>query len=260
MNLLRMLANLGYGTRRQVQTLFDEGVVTDLEGHAVGAGARVDPESAAARIRVRGEPLDPPQGMVLMLHKPVGCTCSHDDVGPLVYALLPPRFRARRPVLSTIGRLDRDTSGLLLLTDDGALLHRVSSPRRHVSKTYVAMLAEDLRGDERELFASGGMVLKGEPAPLQPALLEVEAPRRVRLTLHEGRYHQVRRMFAATGNHVLALHRERIGALQLGTLEPGQWRLLGADELARVFEAPVDVAGAAPQARAPDAAGRKRMR
>jgi 16S rRNA pseudouridine516 synthase len=170
-----------------------------------------------------------------MLHKPVGYTCSTKDAGRLVYDLLPPRFRLRDPVLSTVGRLDRDTSGLLLMTDDGKLLHRIISPRSNLPKTYEATLAAPLRGDEVSLFASGTLMLESEQTPLRPALLEDVGERRARLTITEGRYHQVRRMFAAVGNHVEALHRTRVGGLDLGGLASGQWRLLDAGDLSRLF-------------------------
>ena len=149
--------------------------------------------------------------------------------------MLPPRYRLRSPLLSSVGRLDRDTSGLLLFTDDGALLHRISSPKSKLSKVYEATLANDLRGDETTLFASGTLMLESEQAPLLPAELEVIDARHVRLTLHEGRYHQVRRMFAAVGNHVVALHRSRVGELSLADLACGQWRQLGAQDLADLF-------------------------
>ena len=233
MKLLRLLANLGYGSRREVLAMFREGRVTDADGQVLSADDRV----AHARVRLDGEPLDPAPGMVLMLHKPVGHTCSTRDAGRLVYDLLPPRFRLRRPVLSTVGRLDRDTSGLLLMTDDGQLLHRIISPRSNLPKTYLATLARPLRGDEAALFAGATLVLESEDTPLRPAVLEVLAPARARLTITEGRYHQVRRMFAAVGNHVQALHRSRVGGLDLGGLELGRWRLLDADDLARLFGA-----------------------
>lgn len=242
MSLLRTLANLGYGSRRQVQALIDAGRATDVEGRALAPNAN----AVHASVRVDGEPLDPPHGLVLMLHKPLGVTCSHDDAGPLIYMLLPPRFCMRKPPLSSIGRLDRDTSGLLLLTDDGALLHRIISPHRHVPRTYRVELAEDLRADAAAVFASGTLLLKGERTPPLPAALEVLDPRRALLTLREGRYHQARRMFAALGNHVLSLHRERIGALQLGDLPAGAWRPLATDEIARICDV-----GAAPDAAAP---------
>jgi 16S rRNA pseudouridine516 synthase len=156
----------------------------------------------------------------------------------VVYDLLPTRYRQRSPALSTVGRLDRDTSGLLLFTDDGALLHRIISPRANVTKVYEATLAQDLRGDEQALFASGTLLLDSETTPLLPARMEALAPRRVRLSLSEGRYHQVRRMFAAVGNHVQTLQRTAIGELQLADLQPGQWRRLGPDEIARIFQAP----------------------
>ncbi|GAB2495862.1 pseudouridine synthase [Pseudoxanthomonas sangjuensis] len=231
MKLVKHIANLGYGSRRQVEWMFREGRITDAAGEVLYADDKVAHEA----IRVDGEPLDPAPGLLLMLHKPVGYTCSTRDAGRLVYDLLPPRFRARSPIVSPVGRLDRDTSGLLLMTDDGALLHRIISPKSSLPKVYEATLAADLRGDEAELFASGALVLESEKTPLLPAQLEALSPRQARLTLHEGRYHQVRRMFAAVGNHVVALHRSRIGGLELGGLEAGKWRLLEADDLAHLF-------------------------
>ncbi|MEE7566922.1 pseudouridine synthase, partial [Xanthomonas sp. Kuri4-3] len=223
MKLLRHIANLGYGSRKQVTQLFREGLITDAEGEVLYAD---DPVVHAA-VRIDGAPLDPPPGLIVMLHKPTGHTCSTKDSGRLIYDLLPPRFRLRSPLLSPVGRLDRDTSGLLLMTDDGALLHRIVSPKSQLDKVYEATLAQDLRGDEAALFASGELLLESETKPLLPAELERLGPRRARLTLHEGRYHQVRRMFAAAGNHVQSLHRSRIGGLGLDDLPEGQWRVLG---------------------------------
>lgn len=231
MKLLRTIANLGYGSRKQVMQLFREGRVTDAAGEVLYA----DDQVAHGDVRIDGEALDPPQGLTLMLHKPVGVTCSTRDPGRIVYDLLPPRFRLRSPLLSTVGRLDRDTSGLLLLTDDGALLHRIVSPKSKLAKTYEATLAQDLRGDEAALFASGTLLLESETTPLAPAALDVIAPRHARLVLTEGRYHQVRRMFAAAGNHVDALHRSRVGGLELADLAPGEWRELDDDDLRRLF-------------------------
>ncbi|MBJ7446456.1 MAG: pseudouridine synthase [Brevundimonas sp.] len=189
-----------------------------------------------SRMQVDGRPLDPPAGLVMMLHKPLGMTCSRKEDGALVYDVLPDRWRRRDPAISTIGRLDKQTTGLLLLTDDGDLLHRVISPRRHVAKVYRATLARPLVGTEQAVFEAGGLVLEGEDKPLSPAVLEVLSPTEARLTVTEGRYHMVRRMFAAVGNHVEALHRERIGGLSLpGDLEPGQWRLMTPDEIALIF-------------------------
>ncbi|MEY2167580.1 MULTISPECIES: pseudouridine synthase [unclassified Rhodanobacter] len=231
MKLVKLLANLGYGSRKDVAWMFREGRVTDADGEVLYADDKVE----HARIRLDGEPLDPPTGLVLMLHKPLGVTCSRKDPGRVVYDLLPSRYRMREPALSTVGRLDRDTSGLLLLTDDGALLHRIISPRAEVAKVYEATLADDLRGDEAALFASGTLLLESETTPLAPATLDVLGPRHARLTLHEGRYHQVRRMFAATGNRVETLQRVAIGALALDALAPGEWRALEADDVARIF-------------------------
>ena len=231
MKLVKHIANLGYGSRKQVQWLFREGRVTDADGEVLYADDAVPLEA----VRIDGEPLDPPPGLLLMLHKPLGVTCSTKDTGRLVYDLLPPRYRLRDPLLSTVGRLDRETSGLLLLTDDGQLLHRIIAPKSRLPKVYLATLAQDLRGDEAALFAAGTLMLDGEKTPLLPAELDVLDARRARLTLHEGRYHQVRRMFAAVGNHVEALHRERVGGLTLGDLPDGQWRALDEGDRARLF-------------------------
>lgn len=233
MKLVKLLANLGYGSRKQVAWMFREGRVTDAAGEVLYA----DDQVGHADVRVDGEPLDPPQGLTLMLHKPIGYTCSTKDTGRLVYDLLPPRFRLRAPVLSSVGRLDRETSGLLLFTDDGQLLHRIISPKAALPKIYEATLAQPLRGDEGALFASGTLMLESETTPLKPAALDVIDDTHARLTLTEGRYHQVRRMFAATGNHVVALHRSRVGGLGLEGLAEGDWRALDAADLTALMDA-----------------------
>ncbi len=233
MKLVKLIANLGYGSRREVALMFREGRITDADGEVLYADDKV-PHAA---IFIDGEPLDPAPGLVIAMNKPVGYTCSTRDPSRLVYDLLPPRFRMRDPLLSTVGRLDRETSGLLLLTDDGKLLHRIISPKTHVAKVYEAHLAQDLRGDEAALFASGTLMLESETTPLAPAKLDVLAPQRARITVTEGRYHQVRRMFAATGNAVTALERVAVGGLRLADLglEAGQWRRLGDEDVAELF-------------------------
>ncbi len=228
-HLVKYLANLGYGTRRSVTRLIAHQRVT----HRNGQPLRVDATHSHDDILVDGLPLDPPPGSVVLLHKPVGYVCSTTDVAhPVVFELLPARFRARTPIMAPIGRLDVDTSGLLLLTDDGALNHRLTSPRAHLPKVYLVTLAEPLRGDEGERFASGLLQLASDPHPLAPAQLDVLDAHTIRLTLEEGRYHQVRRMFAAVGNHVLRLERAAIGDLLLGDQPNGTWRVVTATERA----------------------------
>ncbi len=234
----RLLANLGYGSRREVQALVARGAVI-LDGDRLrdpGARLALDP-NLSARMTVEGVPLDPPAPLSLILHKPHGVVCSHREAGRTVYELLPARWRRRDPALSTIGRLDQDTTGLLLLTDDGGFLHRIIAPKAHIAKRYLATLDRPLRGDEGALFASGELVLEGETAPLRPAELEpLSADRGAWLTITEGRYHQVRRMFAAVGNHVAALHRDRIGALELpADLAEGRYRVMPETERAALF-------------------------
>ena len=233
MKLVKHLANLGYGSRKDVQWMFREGRITDAAGEVLYADDPLDHDN----VRVDGEPLDLPPGLTLMLNKPVGYTCSMKDPGRVVYDLLPPRFRERSPALSSVGRLDRATSGMLLFTDNGQLLHRIIAPKSKLPKVYLATLAEPLRGDEAAIFASGTLMLESEKTPLLPVELEVLGATTARLTLHEGRYHQVRRMFAATGNHVQALHRPQVGGLDLGDLAEGDWRPLDAADVERLFAA-----------------------
>jgi 16S rRNA pseudouridine516 synthase len=232
MKLVKLLANLGYGSRKETQRLIRSGAVTDDTGTVLGE-SEVPPHE---RILVRGEPLDPPSPLVLMLHKPDGYTCSTEDPGDTIYDLLPPRFALRNPGLNPVGRLDKDTTGLLLLTDDGKLLHRIIHPKSNCLKVYQVQLDRPLEGHEAALFASGTLVLNSETRPLLPAKLEILGDKEALVTLHEGRYHQVRRMFAAVGNHVLGLKRISIGGLTLpDELAEGEWRELSAAETAAIF-------------------------
>lgn len=233
----KLLGSMGYGSRTEMARLGKAGgiVLDGADLTDVSKRIAVTPD-LPARMEIDGEPLDPTPGLVMMLHKPLGMTCSRKEDGALVYDVLPPRWRRRDPAISTIGRLDKQTTGLLLLTDDGDLLHRVISPKRHVAKVYRATLARPLDGTEGDVFAAGGLVLEGEDKPLSPAVLEVLSPTEARLTVTEGRYHMVRRMFAAVGNHVEGLHRERVGGLVLpDDLAPGDWRLLDAAEIDAIF-------------------------
>lgn len=237
LRLDRLLANLGYGSRREIEGLARARRILRDGQPLTDASARIplDPD-LPARMTVMGEPLDPLPGLCLMLHKPLGVTCSHKEAGPLVYSLLPERWRRRDPALSTVGRLDKETSGLLLLTDDGTLLHRIIAPKAKVAKSYRVTLARPLQGDEAAILSSGELMLEGEERPLLPVEMETEDATHCAVTLHEGRYHQVRRMFAALGNHVDALHRDRVGGLTLPEdLAAGAYRILGPDEIAAIF-------------------------
>jgi len=223
----RLLGNRGYCARSEVWSFLRSHVVLGGIEQLERENERVNPDE----VTVNGHRLDA-ERLVLLCHKPLGLICSHDEEeGPLIYHLFPPRWQKRRPALNTVGRLDKDTSGLLIITDDGQLLHRLVSPKNHVPRIYHVTTERPLLGDEAVLFASGEVVLDGEKTPLLPAEMTPLSGNTAHLVLHEGRYHQVRRMFEATGNHVVALHRERFGTLTLGDLQPGQWRVMGDDEV-----------------------------
>ncbi|MGQ4876950.1 pseudouridine synthase [Billgrantia sp. LNSP4103-1] len=185
------------------------------------------------RVEWCGEPLVLVDLRYVMLNKPTEVECSaRRGLYPRAVDLidLP---KAER--LQTVGRLDVDTTGLVLLTDDGQWSHRVTSPRRRCAKRYLATLAEPLVGEtltEASRRFAEGILLEGEEKPTLPAELVMRDSAEAELTLYEGRYHQVRRMFAAIGNRVTALHRESVGALELGSLALGEWRELSPKEVA----------------------------
>lgn len=224
----QLLSQYGYCSRREARAWLAAGrVLVD------GVPARsADQRVPVGSVRIDGEPVDHPDGILVVLHKPAGCVCSHDTgEGQTVYDLLPARWRNRNPVVTTVGRLDRDTTGVLLLTDDGTLVQRWTSPKRKVPKVYEVTVDADLPAGLGDLFASGTLMLEGEDRPCLPATLEPTGPRTARLELVEGRFHQVKRMFAAQGLEVTALHRSRFGRLELGDLAPGRWRSVGVEEV-----------------------------
>ena len=176
-------------------------------------------------VTVDDEPLDS-ESLTILLNKPSGVICSHDDAGVLIYSLLPQRWQKRNPKISTIGRLVADTTGAILLTDDGVLNHKLTSPKSDISKVYEATLAQPLRGDEVEIFARGELLLKGEKKPLLSAKMEILSPLHVRLEICEGRYHQVKRMFGAVGNRVVALHRVSFGEFSVEELDSSEYKVM----------------------------------
>ncbi len=225
----RLLSRLGYGSRRQIVQWVQNGWVME-DGRCIRrASEKVDP----SRVFLRGEALDHPHGLTIIYHKPTGAICSRHERGRLIYEDFPERWRHRRPAFAPVGRLDKDTSGLLIVTDDGGLNHALTSPRHRIGKRYVARLARPLRGDEPARLSSGELMLRGEKRPCLPADCRIRGAYEVELTVYEGRYHQIRRMFAALGNHVVALQRTAIGHLELGDLSPGTYREIGTEELWR---------------------------
>jgi len=179
-----------------------------------------------------GKQVEAFQTRYLMLHKPLGYVCANSDSDyPVVVDLIRlPRWQE----LQIVGRLDIDTTGLVLLTDDGQWNHRITSPRHECDKVYRVTTANPISNDTVALFAAG-VQLHGEKAPTRPAQLELISTHEARLTIHEGKYHQVKRMFAAAGNLVVALHRESIGSIELDlALAPGEYRALTADEIKSV--------------------------
>ncbi len=241
MRLDRLLANMGYGSRRDIAVMVRQGRVK-LEGKRVfkadEAIKLADAQSGA--LQVNDVAVDPPSPLTVMLHKPAGYTCSHDETGALIYDLLPERWKLRKPALSAAGRLDKDSTGQVILTDDGDLLHRIIHPKSHAPKHYEVTLTEALRGDEAALFAAGDFLMEGDAKPLKPAQWQPSGEKSGLMILQEGRYHQIRRMFKTLGNRVATLHRIQTGQLMLGDLPEGQYRLLSRDDVAKLAEKAAD--------------------
>lgn len=232
--LERLLSNLGYGSRKEVGAAVKAGAFA-IDGVVMNdPSAQVD-LSQMDKAAFDGERLDPVSPLTILLHKPRGFTCSTDEDGDLIYDLLPPRWKHRDPVLSSAGRLDKDSTGLVLMTDDGQLLHKIISPKTHARKYYRVTLRDDLKGDEAALFGSGEFCLTNDPKPLKPAIWTPESEKSGVMILSEGRYHQIRRMFGKIGNHVATLHRFQLGGLDLEGIKAGEYKMLNSAEMEGIF-------------------------
>jgi len=245
MQLQDILYSQGFGTRRVCAGLIQQGHVQVFD--SAGEGKAVTCTQAAAefdtqglRFRVQGVDWPYAERAYLMLHKPAATECSQKpSTYPSIYTLLPSPLRMRPQKaavqgVQAVGRLDQDTTGMLLLTDDGKFIHRMSSPRHHVPKVYEVRVKHAL--DERQVKKLlDGVVLDDDPKPVRAAACEAVGEFDLRLTLTEGKYHQVKRMVAAVSNRVEGLHRSQIGGLVLpADLGPGQWRWLTEADLARI--------------------------
>jgi 16S rRNA pseudouridine516 synthase len=229
-SLDRILQSQGFGSRKWCRELVEDGEV-EIAGETV-TDLRATFETDGLVFSVYGEEWRYREHVYIVLHKPAGYECSRKPSHhPGVLTLLPEQFRLRD--LQPVGRLDYDTTGLLLLSDDGAFIHAQSSPKRHVPKLYVATTHEPVT---QELVAQllAGVQLHDEPTPLAAASCRMIATNQIEIVLEQGKYHQVKRMLAAAGNHCTALCRTQIGGLKLDTLElaEGEWRYLDEAQLA----------------------------
>lgn len=229
----QLLSSFGYCTRSQAGPWVRAGRVVVSGQVATAANQKARPEE----VQVDGEALECPFGILAVLHKPAGWVCSRDPRdGRSVFDLLPARWSRRNPPVTTVGRLDKDTTGVLVVTDRGELVQRWTSPRHKLPKVYEVQLDRALEPGLVPLFASGKLLLEGETKACAPARLEILAERTGRLCLVEGRYHQVKRMFASQGYAVTALHRGRFGSLTADGLSAGQWRHVTVQEVEQAGE------------------------
>ncbi len=246
MQLQDILYSQGFGTRRVCAGLIQQGLVAvyatpDAAEPTVCTQSAQEMQAQGLRFRVQGVDWSYFEKAYLMLHKPAATECSQKpSTYPSIYTLLPSPLRLRPQKsavqgVQAVGRLDQDTTGLLLLSDDGQFIHRMSSPKKHLPKVYEVTVKHPLDAKQVQRLLDG-VVLDDDPKPVRAAACEIVDPQgdalHLRLTLTEGKYHQVKRMLAAVGNRVEGLHRSRIGGLVLpADLAPGQWRWLRADDL-----------------------------
>lgn len=221
----QLLSSLGYCSRKAAEAIVKSGRVSlKSTGEILN---RVNEKVLPTDLLLDGALLEFPLGLTVLYNKPCGLVCSHDPrEGKRIYDQLPERWLLRNPRPTSIGRLDKDTSGLLIITDDGDLNHRLTSPRHKVEKEYQVLVDKPLEEELVARFASGELMLEGEVKPCLPAQLSIIAEYSASVILMEGRYHQVRRMFAACGYHVEKLHRNRLGEWTLDGVAEGEWREL----------------------------------
>ncbi len=222
----KILTSLGYGSRKEVQALIKRGHVS-INGIVMRDAKQ---KAHHEDIRFDKELIDP-KFLVVVMNKPSNIVCSHNDAGKLIYSFLPERWQQRDPKISTVGRLDSDTTGVIILTDDGKLNHALTSPKKHIKKIYKVTLAMPLNGDEADIFASGELMLRGDEKPCLSAKLTIIDPFNVYLELFEGRYHQVKRIFAALGNKVVKLHREQFANIRADDLVEGEYRVISKQNI-----------------------------
>ena len=228
MKLYRVLQSQGFGSRKVSMARIRAGELAVNGAVCVDPEAEVDP--AGLELTLDGVSWPYREKAYVLMHKPPGYECSHHPSHhPSVFSLLPPPLLQRG--VQCVGRLDQDTTGLLLFSDDGQFIHRMISPKKRVAKVYRAVCADPVSDAMLDALRSG-VQLNDEPAPIAALACEKVDDHVLRLTLAEGKYHQVKRMIGATGNRVDHLHREAIGSHVLpGTLLPGSWRWLDADDL-----------------------------
>ena len=256
-----MLYTQGFGTRRVCAGLLEKGLVqVYVDKNSFGSTSENDNKSAVAgvfiaskatecianglRFKVQGEDWEYHELAYVLFNKPTGSECSQKpSMHPSIYTFLPSPLRLRPQKsaiqgVQAVGRLDQDTTGMLLMSDDGQFIHRMSSPKKHVAKVYEVTTKHPLDDKQLQKLLTG-VVLDDDPKPVKAAAAEIVSEFQLRLTLTEGKYHQVKRMLAAVSNRVEGLHRSQIGGLKLpDDLLPGQWRWLNEADMALMLSSP----------------------
>jgi len=227
----KQLSTLGYGSRKDVEKLINLKLIRENNKTLINPSTIVCPNS----VYLNNEKIKYLYPIKIAINKPTGFTCSRYGEDS-IFNLLPEIWLKRRPKVNTVGRLDKDSSGLLIVTDDGEFLHRIISPINKVPKVYIVKLLNELSGDEKDIFEAGTMIISKDKKPCKPIKFIKIDNRTVELTLFEGKYHQIKKMFLKLKNKVIELERIKVGNLQLNKMRIGSWKKLTKSDIENIFK------------------------
>ena len=227
----KFLSTKGYGSRKHIKQMIKNELILEGDTIVKDFNSMVNPQD----VNIEGEGVEFYDKINIVINKPKGYVCSR--VGEdSIFKLLPKIWLNRKPKVNTVGRLDKDTSGILVITDDGHFLHKIISPKHKISKVYKVMLEKKTDIKDKQILESGGLIIDGEHKPCKPVLFNQIDPFNVILTMYEGKYHQIKKMFTACNNKVIELSRIQLGCLPLKSLKVGKWKELTEDDIKLIFK------------------------
>jgi len=227
----KFLSSKGYGSRKEIKQAIKNKLIKEDDALVKDFNCLVNPK----KVFVRGQEVMFYDKINIVINKPKGYVCARagDDS---IFKLLPDIWLNRKPKVNTVGRLDKDTSGMLIITDDGLFLHKIISPKHKISKVYKVKLEKKIGAKEKQIFESGGLIIEDEDKPCKPVLFNQIDSFNVILTMYEGKYHQIKKMFTVFGNKVIELSRIQLGSLQIRNLKIGKWRELNEEDMKLIFK------------------------
>ena len=226
----KFLSSKGYGSRKEIKEAIKNKMISEDNVIIENFNSLVNPR----KVLVKGEKVEFYDKINIVINKPKGYVCTRSGINS-IFQLLPKIWLNRKPKVNTAGRLDKDTSGMLIITDDGNFLHKIISPKYKLSKVYKVKVEKKISINVKQIFESGGLIIKNEKKPCKPVLFNQIDSFNVILTMHEGKYHQIKKMFSMCDNKVVELSRIQLGSLSIENLKLGTWRELTEKERKLLF-------------------------